>query len=260
MQKFKVYFLVLAILILPVISWAIDLDSLKADFLQGNYRRVTLEAQAQIGGSSIQGVDELSYLLGLSYLKEDKLDQAQECFCRILNNPLSKFKEQAGLASADIYLIKGQFQDAENIYNKLLENDPNTNLKAGILYRLSQSGYRRGKKEEPNEYLLKLRKDFPLSLELRAVNGIPQSEAPVMHRAAASINEIGEFSVQVGFFVKNLNAVNFKDRLLALGFPAYVEGSSEGYRVKVGKFKTQVEALDTESKLSREGFSTKLCP
>ena len=116
MQKFKVYFLVLAILILPVISWAIDLDSLKADFLQGNYRRVTLEAQAQIGGSSIQGVDELSYLLGLSYLKEDKLDQAQECFCRILNNPLSKFKEQAGLASADIYLIKGQFQDAENYF------------------------------------------------------------------------------------------------------------------------------------------------
>ena len=260
MQKFRVYFLVLAIFIFPVISWAADLDSLKADFLQGNYRRVTLEALAQMGSFNNQGADELNYLLGLSYLKEDKLDQAQECFRRILNNPISKFKEQADLSSADIYLIKGQFKDAEDIYNKLLENNPNTNLKAGIFYRLSQLGYRKANKEESNEFLLKLRKDFPLSLELRAVNGIPQSEAPVIHRADAPINEIGEFSVQVGFFVKNLNAINFKDRLLALGFPAYVEGSSEGYRVKVGKFKTQVEALDTESKLSREGFSTKLCP
>ncbi|MDD5561463.1 MAG: SPOR domain-containing protein [Candidatus Omnitrophica bacterium] len=252
MRKFKLYFMILAFLSFPGISRAANLDKLKADFLQGNYRRVILEAQAQTGRFSIQGTDELSYLSGLSYLKENKLDQAQECFRRILNNPLSRFKTQAALASADAYLIKGQFQDAEDIYNKLLEDNPNINLKAGIFYRLSQSGYRKGNREQFNEYLLKLKRDFPLSLELKSSKGIPQS--------VSFLNETGEFSVQVGFFVKSLNAVNFKDRLLDMGYPAYIEGSGEGYRVKVGRFKTQTEALETESKLSLDGFPTKLCP
>ena len=249
-QKFKVYIIVLALFVFPAVSWAANPDTLKADFLQGNYRRVIIEAQAE--RFNIQGSDELNYLVGLSYLKEDKLEQAQDCFRRILSDPAGKFKEQAGQALADVYLIKGQFQDAEDIYKKLLEDNSNTNLKAGILYRLSQSGYRKGNKEESGEYLLKLKRDFPLNLELRSSKGIPHSQ-PLL-------NEIGEFSVQVGFFVKNLNAVNFKNKLLAMGYLAYVEGSSEGYRVKVGRFKTQVEALDTENKLSREGFSTKLCP
>ncbi|MDD5409201.1 MAG: tetratricopeptide repeat protein [Candidatus Omnitrophica bacterium] len=228
------------------------MDNIKADFLQGNYRRVILEAQAQAERFNIQGTDELVYLLGLSYLKENKLEQAQECFRRILNNPISKFKEQSAMASADTYLIKGQFQEAEGIYNKLLEDNPNTRLKAAIFYRLSQSNYRKGNNEQSSEYLAKLKRDFPLSLELKPSKGIPAS-IPL-------VNEAGGFSVQVGFFVKNLNAVNFKDKLLAMGYPAYVEASSEGYRVKVGRFKTQTEALDTENRLSREGFSTKLCP
>ncbi|MFA5349886.1 MAG: SPOR domain-containing protein [Candidatus Omnitrophota bacterium] len=252
MQKFKVNFIILLILILPAGGWAANLDTLKADFLQGNYRRVILEGFAQAGRFNIQGADELNYLLGLSYLKEDRLEQAQDCFRSILSNPISKFKEQAAVASADVYLIKGQFRDAEDVYNKLLEDNPNTNLRAGILYRLSQSGYRKGNKEQFNEYLLKLKRDFPLSLELRSNRGIP--------RNGPLLNEIGCFSVQVGFFVKSLNAINFKDKLLAMGYPVYVEGSNEGYRVKVGRFKTQAEALDAENKLSREGFSTKLCP
>jgi len=251
MLKYKISLFMLVFSLFPLRGWAANLESIKTDFLQGNYRKVVLEAEAQSGHFNIQGHDELNYILGLSYLKEEKLDQAQEHFRRILNNPISKFKEQAALACADIYLIKGQFQEAEGIYNKLLEDNPNSSLRAGIFYRLSQSGYRKGNKEQYSEYLLKLKRDFPLSLELRSAKGIPRSEPP--------LKEIGDFSVQVGFFVKSLNAANFRDKLLAMWFPAYVEGSSEGYRVKVGRFKTQMEALDAENKLSQEGFPTKLC-
>ncbi|MDD5129355.1 MAG: SPOR domain-containing protein [Candidatus Omnitrophica bacterium] len=248
----KVYLIVLFVFFIPVAAWAANLDALKADFLQGNYRRVILEGLAQKGHFNIQGADELNYLLGLSYLKEAKLEQAQDCLRSILNNPISKFKEQAFLALADIYLIKGQYQEAEDLYGKLLENNPNTSFKAAILYRLSQLGYRKGNKEQFDEYLSKLKRDFPLSLELRPNRGIPRSEP--------FLSESTEFSVQVGFFGKYLNAVNFKNKLAAGGYPAYIEGSNEGYRVKVGRFKTQMEALDTENKLSQDGFSTKLCP
>jgi tetratricopeptide (TPR) repeat protein len=251
-QKLKICFLILIILFLPLEVRAANLDAIKADFLQGNYRRVILEGLAQSGHFNIQGADELNYLMGLSYLKEDGIEQARDCFQRILNNPISKLKEWASLAYADTYLIKGQYQKAEAAYNKLLEVNSGTSLKAAVFYRLSQSGYRKGNREQFDEYLLKLKRDFPLSLELRSGNGIPRSE-PLL-------NGGGDFSVQVGFFVKNLNAVNFSNKLIALGYPAFVEGSKEGYRVKVGRFKTQAEALNIENKLSSDGFSTKLCP
>ncbi len=51
-----------------------------------------------------------------------------------------------------------------------------------------------------------------------------------------------------------------KEKLLESGFPAYVEGVPGGYRVRVGRFKSQDEALNLSNKLSKEGFPTKLCP
>ena len=252
MRKLKLYFFVLILFALPAICWAANLDALKVDFLRGNYRRVILEAMAQAGGFNIQGTDELNYLLGLSYLKEERLEQAQDCFRRILSNPASRLKEQASLASADTYLIKRQFKEAEDIYNTLLENNPHTVLKPAILFRLSQSAYRRGDQQKSDEYSIRLKRDFPLSLELIPGKGMPESQA--------SLSRPGDLSVQVGFFTKSSNAVNFKNKLAALGYPAFVEGSKEGYRVKVGRFKTQTETLDAERKLSSEGFPTKLCP
>ena len=72
--------------------------------------------------------------------------------------------------------------------------------------------------------------------------------------------ESGGYSVQLGFFTSSANANNFKDTLLNKNYPAYVESSGTGYRVKVGKFKSEKEALELENKLSRDGFQTKVCP
>jgi cell division septation protein DedD len=66
--------------------------------------------------------------------------------------------------------------------------------------------------------------------------------------------------VQVGFFSNQANASKLVDKLLAKDFPAYIENSAGGYRVRVGKFTTQKEALDLEGKLSKEGYQTKVCP
>ena len=252
MQKIKIYLIGLVFVVMPAIGQAAELDGLKADFLQGNYRRVIFEGQGQVGSRNIQGADELNYLLGLSYLKEANLTLAQDCFQRILENASSKFRVEATLGLADTYLMVGQFQDADNIYRKLIEDNPNISLKAAILYRLSQSGFKQGNNSEGNEYLLKLKKDFPLSSELKLTRGIPQVKSVAQGRDV--------YSVQVGFFSNRENANNFKAKLLIKGYPAYVEESSGGCRVRVGRFKTEREALDLGSKLSQEGFSIKICP
>lgn len=252
MQKIKLILVFLAFFVFPDFCWAGDLDSLKVDFLQGNYRRVIFEGQAQVDRMHLGNTDELNYILGLSYLKESKLELAQNCFRGILNNPDSKFKEAASLGLADTYLVSGRFQPAEDIYNKLIADDSNSRLKPAILYRLSQLGFKRGDHQKGNDYWFKLKRDFPLSAELRLTKGITFVDIPAQ--------DAGEYSIQLGFFTNSVNANNFKNTLLDKNYPAYVESYGEGFRVKVGRFKSEKEALDLESKLSQEGFPTKVRP
>ena len=196
--------------------------------------------------------DELNYILGLSYLKESKLGPAEDCFRRILSNPNSKFKEESSLALADTYLVAGQLQQAQEIYNKLITNDANSRQKPAVWYRLSQLESKRGDHQKGNEYLFILKRDFPLSPELRSSRGIASMSIPA--------EKSSEYSIQVGFFTSSVNANNFKNILLNKNYPAYVESSSTGCRVKVGRFKSQKEALSLEGQLSQDGFQTKICP
>lgn len=249
MQKNKFILAFLVFFVLPGFCWALDIDTLKADFLRGNYRRVIFEGQAD--RMHLGNTDELNYTLGLSYLKESKLSLAGDCFRNILNKPGSKFKEEASLGLGDTYLVGGQFQQAEDIYNKLIADDSNSSQKPAVLYRLSQLEFKKGDHQKSNDYWVKLKRDFPLSPELRLTKGI------VMN---IPVNDTGEYSIQVGFFANSANANNFKSTLLSKNYPAYVESFNGGYRVKVGRLKLQKEALDLESKLSQDGFQTKICP
>jgi len=249
-KKIIQFCIVAGYLSLPAFCRAAGLDSLKADFLQGNYRRVIFEGEAV--RPNIRASEELNYILGLSYLKENNLEQAREAFNRILKNPSAKFRAQAAMGLADTYLISGEYQEAEDFYNKLVNDEPNTGLKAALLYRLSQVAFKKGDHRLANDYLLKLKRDFPLNPELRSTRGFPHIEAPK--------KDAGVYSVQVGFFTNTANADNLRDKLRALGFPAYVEDATGGYRVRVGRFKARDEAAEMESELSKKGFPTKLCP
>ncbi|MCX5693820.1 MAG: SPOR domain-containing protein [Candidatus Omnitrophica bacterium] len=254
MQKIRFCLVIFICCAFPGLCWALDMEVLKIDFLQGNYRRVIFEGQAEVERMHLSNMDELNYILGLSYLKESKIDLAQNCFRRILNNSNSKFKEVASLGLGDTYLVSGQFQQAEDVYNKLIVDDSNSSQKPAVLYRLSQLELKKGNHQKSNSYWFKLKQDFPLSPELRSTKGIPLVNIPV------NINDLSEYSVQVGFFTSSANANNFKETLSAKGHSAYVESFGAGFRVKVGRFKTEKEALELESKLAQEGFPTKVCP
>jgi tetratricopeptide (TPR) repeat protein len=262
LKKNKFILVLLLFFILPGICWALDLETLKIDFLQGNYRRVIFEGQAEAQRMHLGNTDELNYILGLSYLKEAKPDLAQDCFRRVLSNSNSKIKPEAALGVGDAYLITGQFQQAEDTYNKLISDDPNSRQKSAVLYRLSQLESRRGNHQKASEYLFKLKRDFPLSAELRVTKDISQVLLPVAVGECLinSSTGAGEYSVQLGFFGSNENARKFKDELLSKNYPAYIENLGQGYRVKVGRFKSEKEALDLEGKLTQEGYQTKVCP
>ncbi|MEI6831777.1 MAG: SPOR domain-containing protein [Candidatus Omnitrophota bacterium] len=236
----------------PSFCSAAELNTIKADFLAGNYRRVIFEGQVKIKKFNFDSSLELNYILGLSYLKEGNLVAAEESFKRVIKDARGQLNTQGRLGLADTYLIGGQLQDAEDIYNEIIIDQANTSLKAAVLYRQSQLEFKKGDNSKGNEYLLKLKKDFPLSPELKLSSGIP--------RVYSSSQKNKEYSVQVGFFTNSQNANSFKSKLLDRDFPAYLEQVNNGWRVKVGRFKSVQEAIDLESKLSQEGFPTKICP
>jgi len=250
MKKIKILFYLLIFCFFPALCPAQELDAIKADFLRGNYRRVIFEGKSQASSLNAIGADELNYILGLSFLKEERFEEARESFSRIQSN---KFKEQAKLGIADTFLIEGRLQEAENFYNKL-NGESGNKLKPSLLYRLSELELRKGNPQKANSYLSELRKNFPLSPELKVSRGIP-----VKAYAQNAPPSCAKYSVQVGFFSNSANAQKLKAKLLACDFSAYVEKSTGGFRVKVGILETLRDAQDMLTRLLKEGYPGKIC-
>lgn len=258
-KKANLYLSCLILFIFPAICWAIELEALKIDFLQGNYHRVVFEGQSQRQRINIGKTDELNYILGLSYLKQKSPTLAIDCFRRIMANLASKFFKQASMGLADSYLIQGRFQEAEDIYQKLIIEDSNSSLKAAVLYRLSQLEFKRNNSSQANLYFSRLKRDFPLSPESRPNKGL-NFDVDIKLPDKVVEQDGSQYCVQVGFFSNAANANNLKNQLISKNYPAYIENSGTGYRVRVGGLKTQKEVLDLEKKLSQDGFPTKICP
>lgn len=240
-------------------AYALNLERIKIYFLQGDYKSAITEGEKIIAATGqSHGLDELYYILGLSYLKDGNFLRASDIFEIILKEfGDSRFKEEAKLALSDTYFLSSDFNKAQDCLLELLKANPHTKLKAEIYYRLSQIGFKKGDTGQGKEYLEKLRQEFPLNTELRASKDIyyilPDSPSTFY------------YTVQVGSFSNSSNARNLTERLVQKGYPAYIEeiglkGGEKSYRVRVGKFSTRIEAASLENKLSQEGYPTKIYP
>ena len=250
----RTLFLVIAVFLITAVgAYAVNPDKLKMYFLSADYKSAISEGERLIAISG-QGYrsDELYYLLGVSYLKNENYLRASDIFEIILkefNNSL--FREAAMLGLGDTYFLRGDYQKAGESYRKLISDFSRAKLKAVAYYRLSQCAAKTGNTQEARDYRDKLRQEFPFNPEAKLNTGIALS---------------GNFyyTVQAGSFLNSTNANNLAQRLQEKGYSSYVEESSKAdktvYRVKIGKFTNRQDALELENKLSREGYPTKVCP
>lgn len=231
---------------------ALNLEKARVHFLNGDYSACINEGEKILAGSGYsRDVDNLYYLLGLSYLKEANYLRASDIFEIILKEfKNSSFEEEARLGLADTYFLRGEYNKAAGLYKDLLSKNYRTKLAGLVYYRLSQCAFKTGNTREGEDYLRKLKKEFPLSLETIANKDLG--------------SPINYYTVQIGLFSRNQNAKNLMQRLTQGKYPAYLEESNlQGkiaYRVRVGKFSSRQEALDLADKLSREGYPTKIYP
>ncbi len=236
-------------------AYALNLDTLKTNLLRSDYKAAITEGEKLIAKDPHS--DELYYLLGLCYLKDGNYLRAAEIFEVILKEfNGSKFKEEAMLGLGDTYLLRDNFVKAREIYQDILKDCPDTKLKAQLYYRLSEIGFKKGDLAQGRDYFVKLSENYPLALEIKQSQDI----CPVDKN-----NFNLYYSIQVGSFSNPANANNLTQKLLGIGYPAYVEEStgltgSKTFRVKVGKLKTRQEAEGLDKKLAQEGYPTRICP
>ncbi|MCX5701708.1 MAG: tetratricopeptide repeat protein [Candidatus Omnitrophica bacterium] len=248
--SFSLYALSFALL---TYAYALNIDKVKINFLEGDYQSAILEGEKILANNdSLPESDELYYVLGLCYLKDGNYLRASDIFEIIIKEfDDSAFKEEAKLGLGDTYFLRGYYDEAQIYYKELLDSNPKTKLKPAIYYRISQALLKEGDTERAKKYLDGLKKDFPANLEARINNDL------------YSLTDIF-YTVQVGSFTKPINAKNFCNKLINEGYDAYIEESGMNekkiYRVRVGKLKLRKEAEQLKNKLSSKGYPTKIFP
>lgn len=265
---------------------AVYVETIRVYFINGDYKTCIAEGEKIIAQArSKKGLDELYYMLGLSYLKTGNHLRASDIF-EIIRSEYkdSRFREEASLGLGDSYFLRGDYRKAQQVYRDLLKVAPKTKLKAGVYARLSQLGSRTNDRQQENEYREKLRTEFPKSPEaLTAQRLFPLTQpqaSPAMTpetkekpaRPALAVSRQtdydvvlpGQYSVQVGAFSSRLNAARLKNSLQAQGHSAFViEGFADSkriYKVRVGMFSALAQAQRAEKELRLQGYPTKLFP
>jgi len=256
-KKISLVLFILCI-ILAETGYCLNIDKVKVAFLSGDYKAAILEGERVL---AVEGhspdVDELYYLLGLSYLKDGNYLRASDIFEIILREfTNSSFKEKARLGLGDIDFLKGDLDKAQSIYEELLNSSYDQELKAQVYYRLSEVSFKKDNGNKGKEYLAKLKGEFPQNIETK------------INRDLAVIADSPSnfyYTVQVGCFSNGTNANNLTQKLIRQDYSAYIEeandpASGKMYRVRVGKLPTRQAASLLETRLSAEGYPTKIYP
>ena len=235
-------------------GYCLNIDKVKVYFLNGDYESAISDGEKVLANYATHppDLDELYYILALSYLKEGNYLRASDIFEIIIREfKESRFLDESRLGLGDAYFLKGDYEKAQGYYTDLINANPRTKLKAALYYRLSEIALKKGNTQAAKEYLDKLKTDFSFSPEIKSDKDL------------AGLSDI-YYAVQVGSFVNPSNARNLCNKLIAKGYDAYLEetvtASAKNYRVRVGKLKLRQEATQLENKLSSEGYPTKIVP
>ncbi|MGD0335919.1 MAG: SPOR domain-containing protein [Candidatus Omnitrophota bacterium] len=254
----KIAILIILLTVWFVCAYAASLDTMKVYFLNADYKAAILEGEKLLAGAKdSSGLDELYYLLGLSYLKDGNYLRASDIFEIMLYEiKPNRFKEEAKLALGDTYLLRKEPGKAQEYYLALLQANPATKLRAQLYYRLSKTGFDTGNAQQGAQYREKLKKEFPSDVE-----ALTNQDICYLDKNTSS----GTFyTVQVGYFANPSNARNLTQELASKGYPAYTEeafiGGKHYYRVMVGKSAVRRDTAILADKLSAQGYPTKICP
>ncbi|MCX5716374.1 MAG: MiaB/RimO family radical SAM methylthiotransferase, partial [Candidatus Omnitrophica bacterium] len=219
-------------------------------FLKGEYEATFRSCQKLLEYKPAQGLKlQIMYLMGLSCLKLNRFLEARSYFNDVTISGAAgdDLKRDASLGIADSYFLDDKLDEAAGAYKEILGRYPPTEVGSIVYYRLYEISHQQGREEEAQQYLSRLKREFPFSFEAQLKTEEPKS-----------------YSVQAGCFNSKRNTDRFCEKLVSIGFDAYIVESpgveEPRYRVKAGRFNSKEEAEAVKVKLKNAGYPARVSP
>jgi tetratricopeptide (TPR) repeat protein len=211
-----------------------------------------LAEQSLSGALSDDQANEVRYYLGLCNLWLEQYPEAREIFTDLTKKKIGDMlRDKAYLGLFDSYYMEDQYEQADQIIQRLLKISPQSELLSLIYLKYARVNLKMSLWDDAHTYLEKIIAQFPESLEA--------------HTAKQLLNEKQYFAVQVGAFIERGRAEQLTNELKKKGEYAYIVETSDQknrifYRVRVGQLALLGEAQELESKLSKAGYPTEIYP
>ena len=224
----------------------------EAAYLRGDYATAIRLSEPSLTGTPTSETDELWYLTGMSQLALQRYDEAARTFQHLLDqSPAGRWQLRAETGRARAVWKGGDPARAVTLYQATLEQtNPGTPEAVAIQYDLGQAA--------------KSAAQWDLArATAQALTRWPASFESQMAQQTLQNADFG-FWVQAGAFGQRDNAARLQRELTRRGYAVTVDRTlSEGqaiYRVRLGRFATRAEAVQTARRLAKSGFPAKVVP
>ncbi len=192
------------------------------------------------------------YYIGLSQLRQAKYNEALESFNKIKNEKLgAQLRERVYLGLFDAYYFLEGYQEADATLQELLKEGAKPEAVSLIYFKLAKVNMKLARWRQATEYLEKIVRSFPNSLEVPAAKQL--------------LEEKHYFAVQVGAFMERRLAEVLVDELKQKEEYAYIIESLDSqkrkfYRVRVGQMAMLKEAQALKVRLAKFGYPAQIYP
>lgn len=229
-------------------------DQIETAILFKNYQLVESVSRELLDGPDLNKEDRahLLYYLGLSQLNQEAYKDALDTFQTFVNEePDADWRDRAYLGLYNAYFFNGQFEQALEAAETLLDLNPQSNFLSMIHLKIARAQLKLANWSQARQHLQTIVTDFPGSLDI--------------YTARQFLNEKQYFAVQVGSFQDKDRATQLVDELRLKDQYAYIvetidSQSQTFYRVRIGQLGKLREAEQLRTQLSEQGYPALVYP
>ena len=252
----KITFLLSALVLFQCINvYAYEFSSQTDKIVKAMLKKDYGDALDKSRALEIDSIDDIKaealYFQGMTLVSLGEYYEARTIFEKALSLALGDLSIEVYMGIADSYFRQYSFKNALSVYTQVLDNYPNSNYEAMLLYKIGKSYQKNSEWLKSNDYFKILKEKYPQSFQLKLLE--------------KSSSGGDYFTIAVGAFLSKKNAQDLLDNLKNKGYDAYlVEGSDKAqkiFKVRVGKFVSRIAAEFEEEKLRlQEHLPTKVLP
>ncbi len=217
-------------------------------FTFGNFRQARIEWEKYLKLFPEGKEAEKAFLsVGICYYQDKNFDKAIDYFKYFIKSyPQSSLTPRVRFNLAQAYLSKNQSEEAKAELETILNDYPEWENRRAVSNALSEIYSETGEEQKKEALFKKISESSSRPADLKR-------EEPV---SSLKDDTAGYYSVQVGAFSDKKRADKLMAQLKSKGYQVYfvslINRGTVFYRVRIGKYRTKMEAVEAADKIGGE--------